>query len=70
MLVLADEMFDSPPVFAWVLPVFVRLQPDKEETFSPASRIFVARARAVAQGQGALMPIQGDPIFRNLLKKK
>jgi hypothetical protein len=26
MLVLANEMFDSPPVFAWVLPVFVRLQ--------------------------------------------
>ena len=23
MLVLANEMFDSPPVFAWVLPVFV-----------------------------------------------
>ena len=43
MLVLANEMFDSPPVFAWVLPVFVRLQPGKEETFSPASRsrIFV-----------------------------
>jgi hypothetical protein len=35
MLVLANEMFDSPPVFAWVLPVFVRLQPGKEETFSP-----------------------------------
>ena len=35
MLVLADEMFDSPPVFAWVLPVFVRLKPVKEETFSP-----------------------------------
>ena len=33
MLVLANEMFDSPPVFAWVLPVFVRLQPGKEETF-------------------------------------
>jgi hypothetical protein len=28
-------MFDSPPVFAWVLPVIVRLQPGKEETFSP-----------------------------------
>ena len=27
MLVLANEMFDSPPVFAWVLPVFVRLKP-------------------------------------------
>jgi len=26
MLVLANEMFDSPPVFAWVLPVFVRLK--------------------------------------------
>ena len=26
MLVLANEMFDSPPVFAWVLPVFVRLR--------------------------------------------
>jgi hypothetical protein len=35
MLVLANEMFDSPPVFAWVLPVIVRLQPGKEETFSP-----------------------------------
>jgi hypothetical protein len=35
MLVLANEMLDSPPVFAWVLPVFVRLQPGKEETFSP-----------------------------------
>jgi len=33
MLVLANEMFDSPPVFAWVLPVFVRLKPGKEETF-------------------------------------
>ena len=33
MLVLANEMFDSPPVFAWVLPVIVRLQPGKEETF-------------------------------------
>ena len=32
MLVLANEMFDSPPVFAWVLPVFVRLKPGKEET--------------------------------------
>jgi hypothetical protein len=41
MLVLANEMFDSPPVFAWVLPVFVRLQPGKEETFSASrSRIF------------------------------
>jgi hypothetical protein len=41
--ILANEMFNSPPVFAWVLPVFVRLQPGKEETFSPASRsrIFV-----------------------------
>jgi hypothetical protein len=38
MLVLANEMFDSPPVFAWVLPVFVRLKPGKEETFSSASR--------------------------------
>ena len=38
MLVLANEMFDSPPVFAWVLPVFVRLQPGKEETFFSASR--------------------------------
>ena len=38
MLVLADEMFDSPPVFAWVLPVFVRLKPGKEETFSSVSR--------------------------------
>jgi hypothetical protein len=37
MLVLANEMFDSPPVFAWVLPVFVRLQPGKEETFSPVT---------------------------------
>ncbi len=27
MLVLANELFDSPPVFAWVLPVFVRLEP-------------------------------------------
>jgi hypothetical protein len=35
MLVLANEMFDSPPVFAWVLPVFVRLKLGKEETFSP-----------------------------------
>ena len=33
MLVLANEMFDSPPVFAWFLPVFVRFQPGKEETF-------------------------------------
>ena len=38
MLVLANEMFDSPPVFAWVLPVFVRLKPGKEETFFSASR--------------------------------
>ena len=35
MLVLVNEMFDSPPVFAWVLPVFVRLKPGMEETFSP-----------------------------------
>ena len=35
MLVLANAMFSSPPVFAWFLPVFVRLQPGKEETFSP-----------------------------------
>jgi hypothetical protein len=43
MLVLANEMFDSPPVFAWVLPVFVRLKPGKEETFFSASwsRIFL-----------------------------
>jgi hypothetical protein len=43
MLVLANEMFNSPPVFAFFLPVFVRLQPGKEENFSPASRsrIFV-----------------------------
>jgi hypothetical protein len=27
ILVLANEMFNSPSVFAWVLPVFVRLQP-------------------------------------------
>jgi hypothetical protein len=39
MLVLANEMFNSPPVFAWVLPVFVRLKPGKEETFSPASTV-------------------------------
>ena len=38
MLVLANEMFDSPPVFAWVLPVFVRLKPGKEETFFSVSR--------------------------------
>jgi hypothetical protein len=31
MLVLANEIFNSPPVFTWVLPVFVRLQPRKEE---------------------------------------
>jgi hypothetical protein len=37
-IVLANEMFDSPPVFAWVLPVFVRLKPGKEETFFSASR--------------------------------
>jgi hypothetical protein len=41
MLVLANEMFDSPPVFAWVLPVIVRLQPGKEETFSPRQVFFV-----------------------------
>jgi hypothetical protein len=43
MFVLANEMFKSPPVFAWVLPVFVRFQPGKKEIFSPAlrSRIFV-----------------------------
>ena len=37
-------MFNSPPVLACVLPVFVRLQPGKEETCSPASRsrIFVS----------------------------
>ncbi len=42
MLVLANEIFDSPPDFAWVLPVFVRLKPGKEETFFSASlsRIF------------------------------
>ena len=36
-------MFNFPPVFAWVMPVFVRFQPGKEDTFSPASRsrIFV-----------------------------
>ncbi len=38
MLVLANKRFDSPPVFAWVLPVFVRLKPGKEETFSSVSR--------------------------------
>jgi hypothetical protein len=38
MLVLANEMLDSPPVFAWVLPVFVRLKPGKEETFFSVSR--------------------------------
>ena len=37
MLVLGNEMFNAPPVFACVLPVFVRFQPGKEETFSPAS---------------------------------
>jgi len=26
MLVLANDMYKSPPVFAWVLPVFVRFQ--------------------------------------------
>ena len=42
MLVLANEMFDSPPVFAWVLPVFLRLKPGKEETFSPRhSHVFL-----------------------------
>jgi hypothetical protein len=43
MLVLANKIFNSPPVFACVLPVVVRLQPGKEETFSPVSlsRIFV-----------------------------
>ena len=30
MLVLANEIFNSPPVFAWVLSVFVRLRPGKE----------------------------------------
>jgi hypothetical protein len=44
MLVLAKEMFDSPPVFAWVLPVFVRLQPGKEETFSPRHASYTSNA--------------------------
>ena len=35
MLVFANKRFNSPPVFAWVLPVLVRLQPGKDETFSP-----------------------------------
>jgi len=35
MLVLANEIFDSPPVFAWVLPVFVRLKPGRRKLFSP-----------------------------------
>ena len=54
MLVLANEMFNSPPVFAWVLPVFVRLQPGKEETFSPASRsrIFVEEKRSNRGSRG------------------
>ena len=49
MFVLANEMFDSPPravdARAWVLPVFVRLQPGKEEleTFSEASRSRILR---------------------------
>ncbi len=33
MLVLANEMFNSPFVFAWVLPVLVRLQPRQGENF-------------------------------------
>ena len=33
MLVLANEMFNSPPVFAWVLPVFVCLQPRQGGNF-------------------------------------
>jgi hypothetical protein len=33
MLVLAHKIFNSPPVFAWVLPLVVRLQAGKEETF-------------------------------------
>jgi hypothetical protein len=52
MLVLANEivteMFNSPSVFAWVLLVFVRLQPGKEEFFSPPSRsvfLFFPRGR-------------------------
>jgi hypothetical protein len=54
MFVLANEMFNSPPVFAWVLPVFVRLQPGKEETFSPASRsrIFVEEKRSNRGSRG------------------
>ena len=34
MLVLANEMFDSPPVFAWFLPAFVRPQPGLGGFFS------------------------------------
>ena len=61
MLVLANEMFDSPPVFAWVLPVFVRLQPGKEETFFSASRsrifcfLFEVRVKANAMFSYALI---------------
>ena len=33
MLVLANEMFNCPPVFAWVLPVFVRFQPRQGGNF-------------------------------------
>ena len=55
MLVLANEMFDSPPVFAWVLPVIVRLQPGKEETFSP-----VTPRSKIDSGRAILPSISGE----------
>jgi hypothetical protein len=68
MLVLANEMFDSPPVFAWVLPVFVRLQSfqpthqDRKQTGNIAEYFRraettpqpVARVFASAQMRGGL----------------
>jgi hypothetical protein len=41
MLVLANEMFNSPPVFAWVLPVFVPTRQGGNFFSASRSRIFV-----------------------------
>ena len=41
MLVLANEMFNSPPVFAWVLSVFVRLQARRKLFLQRHGRVFL-----------------------------
>ena len=60
MLVLANEMFDSPPVFAWVLPVFVRLKSGKEVCVFYYCRTYYKAVRVGGGGEWRTCAMRDD----------